>query len=70
LTWTNNANNADIISHKLYLVNGEMTLMAEIPVATSMYIHNKVVKDQEYRYALTAVNNEGREGLASFVTVK
>lgn len=70
LTWQNNPSNANIEKHKLYLVAGGLTLVAEIPAQTSEYVHRGVSKSQEYTYALAAVNDEGREGPAAYVTVK
>ncbi len=71
LAWQANPDNVEIISYRIYLVSGAaMSLLAEVDANTLKYWHTDVGKDQAYRYAVCAVNQQGREGEFSYVDVR
>ncbi len=73
ISWEANANNIDIVSYKIYLVEGsQKTVVASVTADRSAftYWHRKVDKDREYTYAIVAVNSEPREGDAATVVVR
>ncbi len=71
LTWQANPDNIEIASYRIYLMNGAaMSLMAEVNAATFECWHHNVKKDQTYRYAVCAVNTQGRQGEFSYVEIK
>lgn len=70
LRWNANPDNENIAKYRLYLVNREhQNLLDELDVETLEYLHRDVEKNKQYIYALFAVNEEGREGQAVYVTV-
>lgn len=42
----------------------------ELDASRHEYWHRRVEKERTYVYALVAVNDEGREGEAAFVTIR
>jgi M6 family metalloprotease-like protein len=73
INWEANANNIDIASYKIYLVEGsQRTEVASLAADKSAftYWHRKVDKNKEYTYAIVAVNREPREGDAATVVVQ
>ena len=71
LSWEANPGNVDIAKYRIYRVEGlKESLQAEVSAQTFSYQHRKVAEDIEYKYALCAVNAEGREGERAYITVK
>jgi len=59
------------VKYRIYRVEGEtQSLLVELNADTFLYRHRKVEKDEQYTYALAAVNNKGVEGLATFITIQ
>jgi len=70
LEWPANPNNADIVKYRIYLVEGEAeSLLVELNADTFEYWHRGIGRDNQYTYALVAVNDEGREGGLAYITV-
>jgi hypothetical protein len=73
LTWENNANNVNIASYKIYLVEGsQKTEVASLAADQTTYTYwiRNMSRDKEYTYQIVAVNNEPREGDPATVVVK
>lgn len=71
LTWQANPDNAEILGYRIFLMNGTvMSLMAEVNATTFEYWHYNVKKDQAYRYAVCAVDAQGRQGEFSYVEIR
>lgn len=70
LSWKANPDNEKIVKYKIYLVNGEgIDLLVELDAATQEYLHRDVERNTQYTYAMVAVNDEGREGQAVYLTI-
>jgi hypothetical protein len=70
LEWQANPDNANIVKYRIYLVEKETeSLLAELNADTFEYRHRGIGKDNQYTYALVAVNDEGREGGRAYITV-
>jgi hypothetical protein len=70
LSWQPDPNNMNITKYRIYLVEGEgKNLLFELNATTNRYWHRRVEKEKEYTYAICAVNDEGREGDQSQITV-
>ncbi|MFQ6108882.1 MAG: DUF5696 domain-containing protein [Candidatus Aminicenantales bacterium] len=72
LTWRENPKNRDmgIVKYRIYqMENHSRTLLVEVSSQMFHYWHRKVRKDRPYTYAITAVNEEGREGDPAYLTV-
>lgn len=71
LTWKANGNNVNTVKYKIYLVEGEnKSLLVELNANTFQYLHRRVEKNMQYRYAIHAVNDENREGDPTYITVQ
>jgi hypothetical protein len=71
LSWEPNPANAGIVKYRVLMTEGATdALLAELSAQTFIYRHREVGKDAEYRYALCAVDAQGREGERARVTVK
>lgn len=71
LSWQSNPDNEYISKYRIYQVEGEnRSLVVELNAGTYEYWHRKVLKNKSYKYALCAVNDEGREGESVYLTVK
>jgi hypothetical protein len=71
LSWEPNPANVGVAKYRLFMTAGlEESLLAELSAQTFAYRHRGVGKDTEYRYALCAVDSQGREGERAHVTVK
>lgn len=70
LTWYPNPANENIVGYRIYVVEtGDMTLLAELDAETKKYWHRKVDPDHHYKYAVAAVNDEGREGEYAYAEI-
>lgn len=70
LTWQNNPENTRQLKHRIYqLKNGTRIMLAEVPAGVSYFMHRKTVKSQDYKYIITAVDNQGRESYPAFTIV-
>jgi hypothetical protein len=70
LNWQPHPNNSSIAHYRLYEIRGpKWNLLADVNASTFFYWHRKVEKDLTYLYAVVAVNNQGREGAPTYVTV-
>jgi hypothetical protein len=70
LTWESNPDNGEILFYRVYLVDGQaMSLLAEVNAGTFEYWHQDVKKDRTYRYAVCAVDAQGRQGEFAYVEV-
>ena len=71
LTWQANSNNESIVKYRIYQVEGnDRTLIIELNADAFRYIHRGVDKDALYTYSLIAVNDEGREGVSTSITIQ
>ena len=71
LTWQANPYNENIVKYRIYQLIGESkNLLIDLDANTFQYWHRRVEKDKEYSYAICAVNDEGREGDWSQLTVQ
>lgn len=71
LSWQANPDNLNVAKYRIYLVEDEIkNLLVELNTDTFFYWHRKVEKDKRYSYAICAVNDEGREGLTTLITVQ
>ncbi|NIM90314.1 MAG: hypothetical protein GTO17_05120 [Candidatus Aminicenantes bacterium] len=72
LTWEANPGNENIIKYRIYLVDeaGLKTFLDEVYADTFSYIVRDVDRDQTYRFALTAVDQNEAEGAAAYTTVE
>ncbi len=71
LTWQANPDNTEIASYRIYLMSGDaMSLLAEVNANTFEFWHRDVRKDQFCRYAVCAVDAQGRQGEFSYVEIK
>ena len=70
LTWYRNLFNENIVKYRIYLVeNGNHMLLVEVDGEVKEYWHRNVEKDRYYKYAIAAVNNEGREGEYAYAEI-
>lgn len=70
-SWQPNSNNVNIVKYRIYVVEGEIkNLLVELNASTSEYWHRRVGKDRQYTYTICAVNDEGREGDPTHITVQ
>jgi photosystem II stability/assembly factor-like uncharacterized protein len=74
LSWAanpiNSNNNMGISFYRIYQVSGNTpTLLAELDASTFEYVHRKLEK-KTYQYALAAVNENGQESDALYLTVR
>jgi hypothetical protein len=71
LTWQANPDNAGIVGYRIFLMDGAaMSLMAEVNASTFEYWHYNVKRVQTYRYAVCAVDTQGRQGEFSYVEIE
>jgi hypothetical protein len=71
LKWTANPDNANIQKYRIYLVNeSNLSLLSEVSGNSFEYLHRKIEKNTSYEYAIVAVNDEGREGIPAYVSVR
>ncbi len=71
LSWQANPNSVNIINYRIYQLEGQnKVLLSELNVDTFEYWHWKVDRDQQYNYAICAVNNELREGVFSYFNIR
>ncbi|NIM58079.1 MAG: hypothetical protein GTO16_03925 [Candidatus Aminicenantes bacterium] len=58
-----------VVKHRIYLVeNSSQSLLGEVNVPYTEYLHRNVDGDREYTYALVAVDAQDREGDAAYTT--
>jgi subtilisin family serine protease len=75
LTWQknplNDQNNQVIVKYRIYTIDSSdnLTSLAEVDAATFEYLHRKLMKDAEYKYAIKSVNNKGEESSSAYVAV-
>jgi hypothetical protein len=61
----------NIVKYHIYLMDGEISsLLVELNADILDYWHRNVERDRRYEYALAAVNDEGREGARSHISVE
>jgi len=71
LTWKSNPYNRNITNYRIYqLAGSDRSLVEESSSDTFEYWHRNVNKDDQYQYALVAVDNQGREGNPALLTVQ
>ncbi|MFC2157743.1 SBBP repeat-containing protein [Acidobacteriota bacterium] len=71
IKWQANSNNINIQSYRIYdTSSGGRTLLNTVAAGTFQFLHRNVDGNKSYSYELVAVNNEGREGASTFVTVR
>lgn len=77
LYWQANPDNENIDRYRIYQLVGEEKLLLEDNYADAFryedgyrYWHRNVEKENEYTYAVVAVNNENKEGNPVCITVK
>ena len=76
LTWDSNPQNAqnsqNIVKYKIYTVNSsnKLTLLAEVDADTFEYLHRKVTKAIDYKYAVKAINDKGEDSTPAHTTVE
>lgn len=65
--WNANSRNAGISKYRIYLGEGnQRTLLGETDAGALEYRHRQISPDVDYKYAIVAVNGEGREGEAVY----
>ena len=70
MTWLANPNNANVLEYRVYVFGDTgWSLLASVDTSTHKFIHRGFDKSKSYSYALTAVNEEGREGKKAYFTV-
>lgn len=70
ISWRPNPANYKIAGYRIYLGEGNRRqFLAEVDDGTFSYWHRKVSRDVSCTYAIVALNEEGREGEASFITI-
>lgn len=68
LSWEAHPLNA-IVKYRIYQVeDSSQSLLGEVNVPYTEYLHRNVDEDKEYTYALVAVDPRGREGEAAYTT--
>jgi len=68
LSWEAHPLNA-IVKYRIYQVEDpSQSLLGEVNVPYTEYLHRNVDEDKEYTYALVAVDPQGREGEAAYTT--
>ena len=71
LTWEANPKNRHIEKYRIYLIKDEeQSLLVELDANTFEYLHRNVNKDEQYIYALVAVDYKNREGDHAFLSVQ
>jgi hypothetical protein len=71
VTWQPNPSNSDVAKYRIYSGEGSVrTFLAEVNAQTFQYRDFLVAAGSVVTYAVVAVNGEGREGEAAFVTLK
>lgn len=71
LTWQANPDNVNIVKYRIYQVDKEsQDLLVELNAGTFQYWNRRAEKDKQYTYVLCAVDDEGREGDSSQITVQ
>lgn len=71
LTWEANPDNENIQGYRIYKLNGDgQLLLAELDAHTFLYRNRQIEKDRPYIYAVTAVNDKGREGEPAYITIQ
>lgn len=71
LTWKANPKNRHIEKYRIYLIKDEgQSLLIELDANTFEYLHRNVNKDEQYIYALVAVDYKNREGDHAFLSVQ
>jgi hypothetical protein len=71
MTWSANPNNVYVLEYRVYVIGDTgWSLLASVDAGTFKCIHRSVDKNKPYSYALTAVNEEGREGQMAYFTIQ
>ncbi len=71
LTWQDDPGNERIEKYRIYeFLQSSHILLGETDAQTRTFWHRGVEGHRVYSYAIAAVNEEGREGRASIVTIK
>jgi hypothetical protein len=71
LTWRPHPENSGVAKYRVYQGEGnQRAFLGEVDGKTCRYLHRKVQKSGSYHYAVVAVNGEGREGEAAFISLK
>lgn len=72
LTWQknplNDQNNQVIVKYRIYTIDSSdnLTSLAEVDAATFEYLHRKLMKSKEYKYAIKSVNDKGEESASAY----
>ena len=70
LEWQDNPDHLDLVKYRIYLLEGDnQVLLVELSAGTSIYLHRRVSQNISYRYALVAVNSEGKESFPAFAEI-
>lgn len=75
LTWKQNPYNAskgnNIVEYKIYNVkDSKLEHLSTVDANTFVYRHRKVVKDEDYTYAIKAITDEGKQSIPAYAIVK
>jgi len=71
LSWDENPENKNIQSYRIYeMDSGNRTFLTEVSADTFRYMFRDVEKDRQYKFALTAIDQNNREGEAAYLTLK
>lgn len=71
LSWQRNPSNTDVAKYRIYLGAGNARdFLAEVNAQTLEFRDFRAAQDSALTYAVVAVNSEGREGEAAFVTTE
>jgi hypothetical protein len=70
LTWKPNPSNSNVEKYRIYLdQGGSCNILAELPGASTVFWHRKIVTNEPHYYSITAVDSEGMESDASTISV-
>ncbi len=70
LNWQAHPSNSNITLYRLYEISGSnLSKLADVDSLVFTYHHRRVESNQAYSYALVAVNNAGREGIPTYLTI-
>ncbi|KON28649.1 hypothetical protein AC481_00755 [miscellaneous Crenarchaeota group archaeon SMTZ-80] len=71
LTWERNPYNKNIEKYRIYFMEGDQkSIVVELSADTLEYWHREVNQDEQYQYALVAVDSQNQEGDPAFTTVQ
>ena len=71
LKWLPNDKNEFISRYRIYRVDGtDQNLLVELDAVRHEYWHRNVERNKKYVYKLISLNDQGREGIPAYLTVK